>query len=346
MIENLVNANFDNIIIYHIRFAFSDEMDKIGNFSINKLFHAIKIVMMVILHRFKYNIENIYYPPSGPNKLPMFRDFIVLLSTRWLFKKTIFHFHASGISEIYNNLPYYIKPLYRLAYFNPDLSIMQSKLNPNDGQFLNSKKNIFLPHGIKDNSINFAKFSENKIPHILYIGVIKETKGIDYLIDACKILANKMIKFKLILVGKFDSKQYEKHIIDKICKYNLESYIIIKGVLIGEEKYKIYLQSDLLCFPTFFESESFGLVLLEAMQFSLPIVTTNWRAIPDIISDGEEGFLVPIKNSLQLANKLEVLVNEKTVRKIFGERARQKYLNFYTWESYKLNFEKIILSVI
>jgi len=71
------------------------------------------------------------------------------------------------------------------------------------------------------------------------------------------------------------------------------------------------------CFPTFFESETFGVVLLEAMQFSLPIVATRWRGIPSIITDGDNGFLVDPKDPIGLSEKLETLLRDPAMRDVW-----------------------------
>ena len=78
------------------------------------------------------------------------------------------------------------------------------------------------------------------------------------------------------------------------------------GTRTGTRQGRCFLDSDVFCYPTHFESETFGLVLLEAMQFELPIVATRWRGVPSSVEDGENGFLVPVRDPPRWPTRLEV----------------------------------------
>jgi glycosyltransferase involved in cell wall biosynthesis len=88
---------------------------------------------------------------------------------------------------------------------------------------------------------------------------------------------------------------------------------------------------DVFVFPSLFEG--FGLVLLEAMAMGLPIITTPHTAGPDLITDGAEGFIVPIRSSDGIAEKLDLLRREPARRAAMSESARARARKF-TWEQY------------
>ena len=81
------------------------------------------------------------------------------------------------------------------------------------------------------------------------------------------------------------------------------------------------------------------------MQFELPIVTTDWRAIPSIVSNEKEGFIVPINNYEILAKKLIYLFNNPVERQKMGKNARLKYLSNYTLEQFYFNMINCIKSI-
>jgi glycosyltransferase involved in cell wall biosynthesis len=89
--------------------------------------------------------------------------------------------------------------------------------------------------------------------------------------------------------------------------------------------------NDVLIFPSLFEG--FGLVLLEAMAMGLPIITTNHTAGPDLITDGVEGFIVPIRSAEAITEKLDVLRRDPDLRATMAEQARKRARDF-TWENY------------
>lgn len=88
---------------------------------------------------------------------------------------------------------------------------------------------------------------------------------------------------------------------------------------------------DVFVFPSLFEG--FGLVLLEAMAMGLPVVTTEHTAGPDLIRDGVEGFIVPIRSSTAIAEKLELLCREPLRRADMSECARLRAREF-SWKTY------------
>jgi glycosyltransferase involved in cell wall biosynthesis len=76
------------------------------------------------------------------------------------------------------------------------------------------------------------------------------------------------------------------------------------------------------------------MVLMEAMQFSMPIVATRWRGIPSLIEEEVNGFLVPIQDSIAIGNKLEILINNPKKIQQMGERGRQLFLENYSINKY------------
>jgi glycosyltransferase involved in cell wall biosynthesis len=78
-------------------------------------------------------------------------------------------------------------------------------------------------------------------------------------------------------------------------------------------------------------NEPFGLVLLEAFSYGLPIVATRIGAIPEIVEDGESGYLVGPQNRDDLADRLTTLLGDPARCAHFGERGRQRVRERYSW---------------
>jgi glycosyltransferase involved in cell wall biosynthesis len=343
----MLEGHYRRIQFFHVCMAFSREMDEVGRFHIKKLFHLISVIFRIIYMRLRYRIPIIYYPPAGPNRIPMYRDIAILLCTRWLFKKTVFHFHAGGISELYRKLSHIEQLLFRLAYFEPALSIRLSELNPPDGAFLNSQKDIIVPNGIADRYIDFIQKKENEqIPTILFVGIVRESKGVLVLLDACRLMKESGGLFQLKIMGKFDCKVFKQKVYRFVENNGLKDNVDFLGVCICRKKWRVYNAANIFCFPTFFESEALPLVVLEAMQFKLPVVATRWRGIPSLVEDGKSGFLVSIRDSRAVAEKLSLLLNSPDLRKKMGERGRQIYLKRFTLDKFLHNIEKAVLTIV
>lgn len=346
MIKFMIDHNYENINLYHIRMNFSKEMNERGRFSLYKIFHLFSIIFKTIYFRFKFDIDAIYYPPSNSPKVSIYRDFIFLICTRLFFKNTIFHFHAAGISEVYPSLKSFEKWFVWTALKKADLTIRSSLYNPSDGEFFEGKINKVIPLGIPpfiDELKPETKNSHDEFVNIFFMGMLNSTKGELDLLDAIKLLYDQGISVIFSLAGKFETLEYEKLFFNKVSEYGMENNVKYLGVISGSVKHEAFLNSDIFCFPSFFESESFGLVLLEAMQYSIPIVSTKWRGIQEVIVDGENGFLVDINNCNQLANKLKLLIDNIPLRTKMGENGLKLYQKKYTDKIYLNNLEKAFL---
>ena len=113
MIERLVKSELANVQLIHVRMNFSSHVNEVGRFRISKVLHMFGLIARIIYHRFADGVRVLYFPPAGSNRVPMYRDIVTLICTRWLFDKTVFHFHAAGISEMYDRLPFWQRWLFR-----------------------------------------------------------------------------------------------------------------------------------------------------------------------------------------------------------------------------------------
>jgi glycosyltransferase involved in cell wall biosynthesis len=354
MIQKLLEASYPDIEIFHVPMHFSQKMGEMGNFNIRKSIEVLVSVVRIFRARFLKSCTILYYVPAGLSVsrsfslLPILRDMVILLLTRWLFSKTIFHIHAGGIGQLYNKFPIWLKPLFRQVYWNPDAVIQLSTMSPNDGELIHARKTYYVPNGIEDVYFQYAKDelrSTKRIsPTVLYVGGLFECKGILDLLLACKILENDGISFSVILMGQ-GPNEFEKRIVEFIKTNHMSEIVDLIGEKIDSDKWHIFSTADIFCFPTFCPSETFGLVLIEAMMFALPIVSTRWSGIPTIVSDGVHGFLVPPQQPELLAEKLRELTQNSNLRYEMGQKGRERFLQEFTIEKYYERLRRIFLDV-
>lgn len=349
MIEKMLQMNFDNVKLYHVRMSFSSEFNEIGKFKFKKCFHIFYIIFAIYFYRFRHNIKILYYPPAGPNFIPILRDIIILNSVRFIFKKTIFHFHAGGVSEYRKSISPLIRILFDSAYNNIDLAIRLSPMNPEDGKNLKAKREVVIPLGIEDyylahkNNENDTKNSD--VFTLLFVGVVKNSKGVDDLIRAFAMVQDLKVKIRLRIVGKVESLAYHATLKKLINDLNIEKSVEFCGVKTGDNKFQEYNNADIFCFPTFFESETFGVVLLEAMSFQLPVISTYWRGIPSIVRNDETGLLVPINDIDKLAAGIRRLIVDDEIRISMGIKGRKHFLDNYTIDTFNKNMNNLFSTV-
>ena len=350
-IHSFVEGSYDAVQLTHVRMAFSRDMSQIGKPRAGKALHLAGLIVRILLARFRSGARILYYPPAGPELLPIVRDIVILLSTRWAFERSIFHFHSAGLSQTLSRLPAPVRALARLAYGRPDLALTPSSLNPPDGPFLGALRTLEVPYGIADPTLGTPARSHRSAhidraeTQLLYVGVVRETKGVLVLVEACRLLAERGHEIRLLLVGECESDEFEVRLRQSVAEAHLEDRVTMPGRLTGVEKGACFTDSDIFCYPSYFESETFGIVCAEAMAAGLPVVATRWRGIPDVVRDGETGLVVPPQDPAAFADAVEELIVDPERARSFGVRGRQRYLDEFSEERFRRRMEESVLSL-
>lgn len=355
MIEQMLLGDYGDIKLHHVRMAFSNAISQVGKARPSKLWELVRVIWKIWVGRFVHGARVLYYPPAGPHVIPVARDMAILLATRWAFEKTIFHFHAGGLGDLYDDLSPLGRFLFRIAYFRPDLAIRVSEHAPPDGMRLQARREVVIPNGIEDEASLERKAHQSEPRFdgaaadrcvVLFVGALRESKGVMILLEACRLLREQGVPHQAILVGAFESPQFERQARGFVRHNGMADSVDFPGALSGIRKRQAFHSADIFCFPTYYESETFGLVLVEALSFGLPVVTTHWRGIPDVVEDGQCGFLVPVRDAPSVAQKLELLAQDPVLRAAMGDRGRRRYLEHFTLDKYhqrlKAAFDELI----
>ena len=344
-IESLVKANYRDLDIYHTRMNYSQRADQIGKASLRKVFHLARVIIDSSYKILRYRIDVIYYPP-GNNKVPVLRDIATLMVLRRFRRKLILSFHASGLCEQVSSWRGIGAWIFRKAFFFPDAAIQKSSLNPPDGQFLKAQAVYTVPNGLPDEFDRFQNLKPvNPVPVILFVGLMREEKGVEVLIEAARLLRDRGLRFRVEFVGEFMSEAYRRKVLRQIQDQQLADCVFCFGRKVADEKWAHFRRADIFCFPSYYPAESFGNVLVEAMMFELPVVSTRWRGIPDIVEDGVTGFLTPVKDAAEVSDHLARLLQDEQMRASMGRKGRWRYLELFTIENYINQTERVVLDV-
>lgn len=161
---------------------------------------------------------------------------------------------------------------------------------------------------------------ENK--KVISVGRLDGQKGYDRLVSAWEIVSNKNKEWVLEIFGEgIDREKLE----NKIKRKKLDKNIFLMGSTNKIiEKYKessIYVMSS--------RYEGFGMVLIEAMSYGLPVISFDCKSGPrDIITNNEDGYLIENGNINELGNKILELIEDTKKRKLFGKYAKENVEKF------------------
>ncbi|MEJ5961332.1 glycosyltransferase family 4 protein [Pedobacter immunditicola] len=318
-----------------LRMNFSEDMDETGKLSFLKIYKLLMLVLKLLNMLAFYRPDYVYYPPSGCEKVPIYRDFIMLFFVRLFNFKTIFHFHAGGISDLYPQLNFIFKKVFKFIFSKPTYSICMSESGVKDPQFLKCSEIVVIPYGVDDVKLNVDILTSKDVNkfQVLFVGVCRETKGI---IDFVKVV-EKANSLNTKIVGRIIGKVFS-HIEDQAIKEGIKKGIIkYEGVKIGKDKNAVFCECDVFLFPTFFEHENFPTVNLEAFSSGLPVVSTQWRGVVNQIKNKYNGFIHEIHDIDGMANSIVEISNDPILHSLLSKNARHDYLNLYSDELFEQN---------
>lgn len=345
MVQALLDARPRQCVYHHVRLRYSDDMESVGKFALRKVLVLFTTIVEVWIARFRHGTPMLYYPPSGPNMVPVLRDVVFLCAVRPFFRWTVFHFHAGGVSEFEGRLPAVLRPFFRLAYRKADLAIRTAAQNPDDGQALGAARGVVVPNGMRD----MRGTVQEKVPTgngplvILFTGVLIPSKGVRVLLEAFRQLEASCPEVRLELMGRWGDEGFRQECAAFLQRHELREKVSELGVLQDQAKWGRFAGCDIFCFPSHFEAESFGLVLVEAMQFGKPLVATRWRGLPSVVQDGVNGYLVPVEDPAAVAARLLELINDPELRARMGAEGRRIFVERFTLERFHRDMEEAFL---
>jgi glycosyltransferase involved in cell wall biosynthesis len=156
-----------------------------------------------------------------------------------------------------------------------------------------------------------SKKRDSKEIIIGFVGHDFERKGGFFLLEAFKILTKKYPNLYLHMISDYKVENSENiKIYGKKSRYELFSWF--------------YPNCDIFVLPT--RADFFGMSILEAMSFGIPVITSDIYAMNEIIEDGKDGFLIPPGNLNALLEKMSILIEDKALREKMGRDAKNKIL--------------------
>ncbi|WP_295234360.1 glycosyltransferase family 4 protein [Sediminibacterium sp.] len=328
---------------------FSESLNDMGAFNFTKALKLIRIFCTLLYKLLVYRPHAVYYPPAGPTMNAVYRDFILLFPIKLFGVKRIFHFHAGGLASLYDGLAPWAKKVYRYVYFKPAYAICLSKAGRVDPEFLQAQQIEIIPSGVEAftsaagssevGTSQINNISEVKIDQpftVLFAGLCSASKGILDFIEVLRICRQQNQR----IVGKVMGKAFSTIEEQALSNAEKEGILVYEGILSGNKKEKAFLGSSAFLFPSVFESENFPTVIIEAFAAGLPVVSTEWRGIPDLVNHVKNGFIHPPHAIAAMAQSILELAENKALHAQLSAQAKSDFETNYTMG----NFEVLIVA--
>lgn len=330
--SNIINSNLKPTII---AIQLSRKLNEINRFTFLKL-GRIFLISQKILTALIFNKPDIIYFSLNIRGFAFYRDILFVFILKLFGSKKVFHLHGKGILE--NSKHWYYRKIYQFIFNHSSVICVSQLLADSEFIQLNLKNTSIyaIENGIA--TIPSEKLSSRKTSNtttFLFLSNLTPSKGIYVLLAATLQLKKLGASLHLNIVGGDLHDSESQKIKDYISTHDLSHCITLHGALLGEQKYEQLRNADCLVHPTL--NESFSLVILEAMQFGLPVISTFEGGIPLIVEDGHTGLLVKKNCVEELTQKMLYLLNHEAIRTQMGKLAQQRFLSKYTLRQFEKN---------
>jgi glycosyltransferase involved in cell wall biosynthesis len=310
-----------------LRINYNTDLSSINKFNLTKILKYIKLYFRFIYELLFFRPYLIYYtiPPTGKG---LYKDILFVLTIKLFFVKPVYHLHGKGIYENTKNSKFK-KFIHRWVYSNAVVIHLSDNLLSNEIKRLQTKKSelFVVNNGLPVQQLLINSTIKNKFINILFLSNITLSKGIIMSLKVLRELIKTHRNIRFNIIGDFRDDVTRKTVKNFIDSNKLKKYVTFFGALYGDEKFRLVSKMDFLLYPSF--NDAYPLVLLEALQFGIPIVASNQGAIPEMIND-EVGFVFKTGNlneAVLHCNKIIQLIlkDENTIKRKCTDLFAKKY---------------------
>lgn len=334
--SRLINESFN---CHYINLTTARNLEDIGRLSARKIkdFFCLLWNIRKTIKAFHPNL--VYVTPNACGGA-FYKDFIVVEMLKSLGCKIVLHYHNKGVSKHQNRLLDNL--LYRSFFSHVKVILLADSLFQDVCKYVQRKNVLICPNGIPKTEVDISSLEDRNegTPHLLFLSNLIESKGILVLLDACKLLQNRGASFVCDIVGGETEEISAQRLASEIDSMGLSDIVHYQGRKYGEDKAVFLKRASIFVSPSY--NDCFPLVLLEAMQYHLPCISTNEGGIPEIIEDGQTGFIIEKRNPQALADKIVYYLTHPEQCKIMGDAGYERYLQQFTLEKFEHRMKEIL----
>ncbi|WP_282132737.1 glycosyltransferase family 4 protein [Cellulophaga baltica] len=341
--SKIINKDIDSD---YINLTASFSLEKIGKGGYNK----IKIILSILKKVFtslKANDYDLCYMTLTAKGAGFYKDFLIVLLLKLFRVKAIYHFHNKGVSK--SSQKWFNNFLYKITFKNTKCILLAPSLYKDIQRYVPEENVFFCPNGIPklQTKDEITKIENSVITpcKFLFLSNMMEEKGVLELLKACSILKKEGYPFNCDFIGAW-SDITEDVFMHTIHSLSLENNVTFHGKKYNQDKVEFFETSDVFVFPTYYHNECFPLVLLEAMQFGLPIISTPEGAIEEIVLNNATGLIIEQQNVDALAKAMKFMLKNPSIRKQYGLAGKKRFQENFTLDIFEKKISFILKNTL
>jgi len=349
--ECLLSGQYTQLTLHPIRVDLSDRLSDVGKARFTKVRRLWDTRRRIRRVAEETGAQTVYYSMGFTNLIGAVKDAVLLAECRKRFRHVVVHLHTGSMSMVLGKYGVLARQTFGRIFSSVDAWILLSpELNQFDDVFhprhvFHLANGVEVPLELGGNVVTVPGREIKDVPTILFMSNLFESKGTDVLLQAAGVLRRRNVPFLIKFVGSWPSQDRRRELESLVQSEGLEQHVQLIGPLVGADKWREMKEADIFCLPTHFNGEAMPLSIIEALACGVPVVSTIWRAIPDLVQDGVHGFLIPCRDVSALADRLHILLDDAHLRVTLGNNARRAFVARHTTRQFQAGFERILLEI-
>ena len=281
------------------------------------LFPKKVLIVIVAILKFLYfclfkDIRIVHIHGASNNSFRRKRVFIYI--AKIMRKRIVYHIHGAEYKEFYLRNSSSVESVF--SKVDVVVALSESWRLFFEGQAGHSKVRVI------ENVVSppvYSMFESDGLVHFLFLGELGKRKGVYDLLEAISEIRSTLAnKAKFHIGGNGEVKEIER----RIQQLDLEGLVTFEGWVSGEKKIQLLSLADVYILPSY--NEGLPVSILEAMSYRLPIISTPVGGIPEVVKQGENGFLIKPGDKSAIAEAILVMTMNEDFRRAAGENSYSK----------------------
>ena len=266
-----------------------------------------------------------------PRRTAFWRKSIFILFSYLVRKPVLMHMHSGGFPEFYHNECGPTRRwLVRFVLDRADkIIVLSSQWQKLLEDITENRRLIIVPNFIvlpdsADGVFDRPSSGGTDSNYIFYLGRLTEEKGFFDLLEALALVKRRFSDVKLLCGGEI----VDDGVVSCIKHHDLSKNVELLGWVDGRQKWSLIRRAMIFVFPS--RAEGMPMSVIEAMSQGVPVVATRVGGVPEVISTGVDGLLVEVGDVKSIADAIEYLISQESIRLELGARARDSVLGKFT----------------
>lgn len=268
--------------------------------------------------------------------------------------RIIVHLKGGNYHGFYAAQPYWLQAVVRATLRRTEEIIVlgDGLVNMYDFEPRLRNRVAVVPNALPENFEGMHKQLRNEDLRVLFLSNLIESKGYLVLIEALRILRERNVGFHAFFAGDFvkssddesdrSPREAKAYFFEQLEKAGLLNSVDYLGPVSGAKKWDLLAKSHVMVLPTRYVNEGQPVSIIEGMAYGCPVISTRFRAIPDLIIEGKTGFFVDYNDSESIADHLQRLAEDAALYEYMSYNSVEHYRNHFTMKAHL----KLIIPII